>query len=73
MSLGYTRPLRELQRLHGQVHGADLAEQPQLEHQLPGSVGLHSLVGLRRVGDSAPQLLDRLTIIGNSNAQPRAG
>jgi len=43
-----SQPLHELQRRHHQVRGADAPSGLELEHDLPGGVGLHALVGQSR-------------------------
>jgi len=49
-----------------EVRGAVSPGGLELEHHLPGSVGLHALVGQCRARDVAAQLLQRLAIIGSA-------
>ena len=54
-----SQPLREIQRRHHQVRGAVAPSGLELEHHLPGGVGLHAFVGQRRARDVAAQKTDR--------------
>ena len=56
--------LHELQRRHHDVRGAVAPGGLQLQHDLPGAVALHPLVGQRRPRDGAAKLLQRLAVIG---------
>ncbi len=58
------KPLHELQRRHHQVRGAVAPGCLQLQHHLPCCVALHALIGQRRAGDVAAQLLERLALVG---------
>ncbi len=57
------QPLHELQRRHHQVRGAVAPEGLELEHHLPGGVGLHAFVGQCRAGDVAAQLFQRFALV----------
>ena len=56
--------LHELQRRHDQVRGAIAPSCLELEHHLPGGVGLHAFVGQCRASDVAAQLFQRLPVVG---------
>lgn len=56
----------ELQRRHDQVRSAVAPRDLQLQHDLASGVGLCALVGQRRAGDVAAQLLQRLAVIGRA-------
>lgn len=43
-----------------------------LEHRLPGGVGLHAFVGQCRAGDVAAQLLQRLAVVRHAAHGPKA-
>ena len=58
--------LHELQHRHHQVRGADAPGCLELEHHLPGCVGLNALVGQCRTGDGAAQSRQRLAVIGGA-------
>ena len=58
------QPLHELQRRHHQMRGPVAPGGLELEHHLPGGVGLYALVGERRAGDVAAKLLQRLAVVG---------
>jgi len=61
-----SQPLHELQRRHHQVRGAVAPSGLELEHDLPGRVGLHALVGQSGARDVAAQLLQRLAVVGTA-------
>ena len=46
------------------MRGAVAPRGLQLQHDLPGGVALHALVGQRRARDGAAQLLERLAVVG---------
>jgi len=56
-------PLHELQRRNDQVRDAVTPGGLELQRHLSGGVGLYALVGQRRAGDVAAQLLQRLAIL----------
>jgi hypothetical protein len=58
------QPPHELQRAHHQVRGAVAPRGLELEHHLPGGVGLHAFVGQCRAGDAAAQLFKPLAVVG---------
>ena len=58
--------LHELQRRHDQMRGAVAPGCLELEHHLPGGVGLHAFVGQCRAGDVAAQLFQRLAVFGRA-------
>jgi transposase, IS5 family len=51
-----SQALHELQRRHDQVRGPVAPRSLELEHHLPGGVGLHAFFGQGRPGDVAAQL-----------------
>jgi len=48
------------------VRGAVTPGSLELEHDFPGGVGLHALVGQRRPRDVAAQLLQPLAVVGSA-------
>ena len=60
------QPLHELQRRHHQLRGPVAPSCLELEHHLPGGVGLHAFVGQCRARDVAAQLLQRLAVFGRA-------
>ena len=70
-----SQPLPELQRRHHQMRGAVAPRGLELEHHLPGRVGLHALIGQGRARDVAAQWLQRgpsRTAAGRRRLRPKA-
>ena len=58
--------LHELHRCHHVVAGAIAPRRLELQHDLPGAVHTEPLIGNRRAGDIAAQLLQPTPVIGRA-------
>jgi hypothetical protein len=59
-----SQALHELQWLHDDMGGAVFVRTLQLQHDLAGAVTLEPIIGDRRAGDIAAELLEFGTLIG---------
>jgi len=60
------QPLHELHRQSHQVGGVVAPRGPELQHGLPGSVGLYAFFGQCWAGNAVAQPLERLAVVGRA-------